>query len=151
MERIRENIAAIVVGSVVALVVAAIIDGPEYLRVRSISIAYGHDYHDSRDVFVLVVATTFAFAAVALVVLSVARGADRKALVVLSALPLSLFAALPVYWYTYKGAPPGWHINIVEEHRWSQLAGVAAGLLAYAVARVIVLALRRGTREIPAA
>ena len=131
MERIRRQIAPISIGVFVAVVVAAIIDGREFLRVRSISLAYGHDYRDSLVVFLLVVAATFVFAAVGLAAVSASDSADRKALIGMAALLLSLFASLPVYWYTYRDAPEGWHINIAEEHRWAQPAGVAAALFSY--------------------
>lgn len=142
MERIRRDVAAIVAGLVVAVSVAAIIDGRELRRVRSIAFAYGHDDHESSVVFLLVVGSTFVFAAVALTALSLARDADRRALVVLLVLPASLFACLPVYWYIYRGTPSGWHISIAEEHRWAQPAGIAAALLAYGVARAAVSAIQ---------
>lgn len=131
MERIRRNLAAIAIGLFVAVVVAAIIDGREFLRVREIAKAYGHDHRDALLVFGLVLAGTFVFAAIVLAALAALRSPDRKALLVVFAIPSSLFACLPVYWYEYRDAPPGWHINIADEHSLAPMAGVAAGLIAY--------------------
>jgi hypothetical protein len=142
MERMRRELAAISIGLLVAGIVATLIEGREFLRVRAISLAYGHDYRDAVVVFSLVMAGTLAFTGALLALLSATRSSDRKGLIVAFAFPLSFFACLPVYWYTYRDTPPGWHINIAKAHRWAQPAGVAAALLVYVVSHVVTIALR---------
>ena len=134
METTRWDVHAIAAGVFAAIVIAALIAGRELARVRVISLAYGHSYQDEIVVFVLVVASTFTFAALALVALSRARGEGAKLFVVVAAIVLSFFASLPVYWYVYRDAPAGMHINISGEHRWAQPAGIVAALLTYGLA-----------------
>jgi hypothetical protein len=50
---------------------------------------------------------------------------------------IAFIAILPQYWFVYRDAPAGWHINIAEEYRLAQPAGVLAGVIGYGLIRLM--------------
>jgi hypothetical protein len=133
MEALRRDSSSILFGLFAAVAVTSAIDGRELLRVKAIAFAYHRSYQSTVVLFILVVASTLGFTSVVLTALSLIPSEIGKSVVAVCALPGSLFAPLPVYWYSYRGIPPGWHVSIAEAHRYSPAAGFITALIAYAV------------------
>jgi hypothetical protein len=135
----RRRVIAIIGGVIAAAAVAALVAGREFVRVRDIMLSIPsadvavRDMTEQRMIVAIVILSAAGAAFCLCLALAVARP-NAHAPIVGCLTPLLAFAAvLPVYQFVYHGVPPGWHINIAEEYRWAQPAGVVAGLLAYAV------------------
>ncbi len=78
------------------------------------------------------------FASIVLPVLNSLATGPKGVLVVGVLMPLALFTSvLPIYWYTYRGFGPGWHINISEIRRYTPPIAGIVGFIAYGLAGLV--------------
>jgi hypothetical protein len=85
-----------------------------------------------------IIAVASLFASIVLPVLNSFATGPKGALVVGILMPLVLFTSiLPIYWYTYWGVGPGWHINISEIRRYTPPIAGIVGFVAYGLAGLL--------------
>ena len=144
VDSLRKDAVALSVGAFAAVLTAVLIGGPKLLRVRAIANAHGHDSSEDALALGLVVASSLVVALVTLSVLSLVRNVWGKAIVVYTAMALSLVASAPVYWYVYRDDFP----DIAKEHRWAPPAALAAALVVYCFFHLATTRAQRTAAEV---
>lgn len=88
------------------------------------------------------------FASVVLPFLNSFATGPKGVLMVGLLMPLTLFTSiLPIYWYTYWGVDPGWHLNISEMRRYTPPVAGIVGFVACLLAALIAAKRQRALAQ----
>jgi TRAP-type C4-dicarboxylate transport system permease small subunit len=69
----------------------------------------------------------------AALVVSLLRGPLSNFLAAVVVVLLLIFASLPIYWYSYRGVPPGTHVSISSRRRYAAPAACLVAALSYSL------------------